>query len=118
MTITTLSIISAETKREQTEIAIAIKEEKKKKNKEKALKELFDRVKLKIDQTTESYCCSYTVFTNFIQALQIDIKEVHELMNIISILLTNAGYHVQYSEYCASTTRKNGKIGILFIDWK
>ena len=118
MTITTLSIISAEEKREQTKIAIAIKEEEKRKNREQALVTIFDQIKFAIDKTEDGYFCDYLLSTMLMVTLRINSKELEEIVDVIIALLTGAGYNVKYHRYAESTTKKNGKIGCFWIDWK
>lgn len=120
MAITTLSIISAEAKREQTRIAIAIKEEERRREKERALATLFEEIKSVINKTEDSYCCSYLIATHLLKDLKIDLtsEELKETIDIILTLLNESGYHAGYSTYCESTTRKTGKLGLFYIDWK
>lgn len=122
-----LSIISAESKREEYEIHHAQKELERIMHEmmtpqriETLAEKIFNYAKEEIEKTKDFPFCTITINDwNFWQwEISYSEREAKEAINLCIHLLEMAGYKVgNYYEYSESWQKKSGKLGYFIVKW-
>ena len=122
-----LSIISAESKREEYEIHQAQKELERIKHEmmtpqriEALTEKIFNYAKEEIEKTKNYTSCSVTIHEWDFWRWEITYneKEAKEAINLCGRLLEMAGYKVDdYYEYSESWQKRSGKLGFFVVKW-
>lgn len=122
----TLSVISADSKKKETDLLRA--EEEARQEAYEALRGqrvthlvelLFNEAKTTIEKTKNYYSCEVMITEEkYVQWGKPDLYELKDAADIVRALLIKSGYKVnEWHEYSPAWRTRSGRIGYLYVSW-